>query len=179
MRFDNYSTQSIVAWELYQRDINLCEQFPGDDWHLMAGDIDNEQEWREFIQDYKDFVEVFIVKDCDGLPFGFVYIFNEKGDWDKISIHGGSWLKEKRSLLNFYAMISLLELLFLNGYTDIETSSKATNKQAIRFLQKVGFTPIREQNGYVYMTVSEYNLYSNTLYKRLHSSERTRISSQG
>ena len=77
----------FVKWEPYTKAEMLCGRFSLEQWEQIAGDIQSDIEWADFVENYSDSVKCWVLKKrATNLPIAFVYLFNEEGYWEKISI---------------------------------------------------------------------------------------------
>ena len=151
-------SDSIVKWEVYNNEI-VCENFPCDDWLLIVSDIKSDDEWREFLNVYCEWVKCYILRTCsNNKEIGFVYIYNESGNFDIISIHGGGWEKSIVSTLFYYRGIILIVEHLLNKKIKVRTTISTKNSTAIRFMRSIGFVPYRYTDSTVYMWINEKRL---------------------
>ena len=156
---------SFVIWESYHKDIHLCDRFSVEQWEQIAGDIKSDEEWAGFVERYVNSVKCWILKNrATDNPIAFVYLFNEEGDWQKVSIHGGAW---GSPLLHFRGYILMLKYL-LSQDIKVRTYCNTSNAVAIRFDKSVGFVPYRYTEDEVFMWISEKRLKNSKLYKRFY-----------
>ncbi len=156
---------SFVIWEPYHKDIHLCDRFSVEQWNQIAGDIKSDVEWGEFVGRYVNSVQCWILKNrATNHPIAFVYLFNEEGYWEKVSIHGGGW---EKPLLYYRGYILMLQHLLEQGIK-VRTYCSLSNIAAIRFDRSVGFMPYRYTKNEVYMWISEKTLKKTNLYKRFY-----------
>ena len=156
---------SFVIWEPYHKDIHLCDRFSVEQWKQIAGDIKSDTEWGEFVGRYVNSVQCWILKNrATNHPIAFVYIFNEEGYWEKVSIHGGGW---ENPLMYYRGYILMLQHLLGQGIK-VRTYCSLSNIAAIRFDRSVGFMPYRYTKNEVYMWISEKTLRKTNLYKRFY-----------
>lgn len=156
---------SFVIWEPYHKDIHLCDRFSVEQWKQIAGDIKSDAEWGEFVGRYVNSVQCWILKNrATNHPIAFVYLFNEEGYWEKVSIHGGGW---EKPLLYYRGYILMLQHLLEQG-VKVRTYCSLSNTAAIRFDRSVGFMPYRYTKNEVYMWISEKTLKKTNLYKRFY-----------
>lgn len=158
---------AIVRWELYRGE-SLCDRFPIDQWRLMVTDIESDAEWRDFVNKYKDFVRCYILRsNSDNDEIAFVYLYNESGNFDTVSIHGGGWDRSIKSTMYYYrGFMLMIESLMAQG-RKVRTSCFIDNIRAFRFLRSVGFMPYMRSQTTVYMWINEKRLKNSSIYKRL------------
>ena len=153
---------SFVIWEPYHKDIHLCDRFSVEQWHQIAGDIKSDVEWAEFVGRYVNSVQCWVLKNrATNHPIAFVYLFNEEGYWEKVSIHGGGW---EKPLLYFRGYILMLQHLLRQGIK-VRTNCSLSNIAAIRFDRSVGFVPYKFTDNEVFMWINTKRLKSSKLYK--------------
>ena len=156
---------SFVVWEPYHKDIHLCDKFSVEQWNQIAGDIKSDAEWVEFVECYVNSVQCWVLKNrATNLPIAFVYLFNEEGYWEKVSIHGGGW---ESPLMYYRGYILMLKHLLEKGIK-VRTYCNKSNRAAIRFDRSVGFVPYRYTEDEVFMWISEKRLKNSKLYKRFY-----------
>lgn len=157
---------SSVIWEPYHKDVHLCDRFSVEQWKQIAGDIQSDTGWADFVGRYVNSVKCWILKiRATNHPIAFVYLFNEEGDWQKVSIHGGSW---ESNLLHFRGYILMLKHLIERGMK-VRTYCNKSNSAAIRFDRSVGFVPYRYTKDEVFMWINEKRLKGTKLYKRFYT----------
>ena len=153
---------SFVIWEPYHKDIHLCDRFSVEQWNQIAGDIKSDVEWAEFVGRYVNSVQCWVLKNrATNLPFAFVYLFNEEGYWEKVSIHGGGW---DSPLMYYRGYILMLQHLLGQGIK-VKTYCSLSNIAAIRFDRSVGFVPYKYTDNEVFMWINTKRLKSSKLYK--------------
>ena len=153
---------SFVVWEPYLKDIRLCDRFSVEQWKQIAGDIKSDAEWAEFVGRYVNSVQCWVLKNrATNLPIAFVYLFNEEGYWEKVSIHGGGW----ESPLMYYRGFMLIIKHMLDHGMKVRTYCQLSNPRAIRFVRSVGFVPYRYSEKEVFMWINAKTLKSSELYK--------------
>ena len=153
---------SFVIWEPYHKDIHLCDRFSVEQWNQIAGDIKSDVEWAEFVGRYVNSVQCWVLKNrATNHPIAFVYLFNEEGYWEKVSIHGGGW---EKPLLYFRGYILMLQHLLRQGIK-VRTNCSLSNIAAIRFDRSVGFVPYKYTDNEVFMWINTKRLKSSKLYK--------------
>ena len=156
---------SFVVWEPYHKDDHLCDRFSVEQWKQIAGDIKSDTEWGEFVGRYVNSIQCWVLKNrATNHPIAFVYLFNEEGYWEKVSIHGGGW---EKPLLYYRGYILMLQHLLEQGIK-VRTYCNISNLAAIRFDRSVGFVPYRYTANEVYMWISEKTLKKTKLYKRFY-----------
>lgn len=155
----------LVEWRPAAGGEPVCSRFPLDEWHKIADDIHSEQGWQRFVLRY-DFVHVYVCSDKrDGLPFGFVYLFEEEPPKPIVSFHGGGW-EQKHTLIYAHALILLLERLLSLGIK-VRTSCFNDNTNAFRFLRGLGFVPYLRRTKCTYLRIDIKRLQNSKIYKRL------------
>ena len=160
-------SDTIVKWEVYNNE-TVCKNFPYDDWLLIASDIKNDDEWRDFVNEYGDFVKCYILRNCSNdKEVGFVYLYNESGNFDVVSIHGGGWGENLNSVLLYYrGMILIIDSLLNNG-VKVRTNISVTNLRALRFMRSLGFVTYKTTDNVSYMWINKKRLQSSKIYKYL------------
>ena len=104
----SFVEDAVVRWELYRGEA-LCDRFPIDQWRLMVTEIETDKEWRDFVDKYKDFVRCYILRSVtDNEEVAFVYLYNESGNFDIVSIHGGGWDRSIKSTMYYYRGLILM-----------------------------------------------------------------------
>lgn len=153
---------STVVWEPYHKDIHLCDRFSVEQWEQIAGDIHSDIEWANFVERYVNSIQCWVLKNrATNHPIAFVYLFNEEGYWEKVSIHGGGW---EKPLLYYRGYILMLQHLLGQGIK-VKTYCSLSNIAAIRFDRSVGFVPYKYTDNEVFMWVNTKRLKSSKLYK--------------
>ena len=153
---------TTVIWEPYYRDIHLCDRFSVEQWGQIAGDIHSDIEWANFVERYVNSVKCWVLKNrATNHPIAFVYLFNEEGYWEKVSIHGGGW---EKPLLYYRGYILMLQHLLGQGIK-VRTYCSLSNIAAIRFDRSVGFIPYKYTDNEVFMWINTKRLKSSKLYK--------------
>ena len=152
----------LVKWERYVDEEQIFSKFPTEQWQHIAGDIQSDAEWADFVGRYINSVKCWVLKiRATNLPIAFIYIFNEDGMWKSVSIHGGGW----GSPLMYYRGFILILKHFLGHGLKVRTYCKLSNPRAIRFVRGVGFWPYRYTEDEVFMWISEKKLKNSMLYK--------------
>lgn len=155
---------TFIRWEPYTAGDIICSRFPIEQWHKIVGDIHSDKEWEDFILKYTNSVKCWVLKiNKSNSPIAFVYIFNEEGNWQKISIHGGGW----ENYLMYYRGFMLMIKHMLDHGLKVRTYCQLSNPRAIRFVRSVGFVPYRYSDENVFMWISDKKLKNSVLYKRL------------
>ena len=153
---------SFVVWEPYNKDVHLCDRFSVEQWKQIAGDIKSDTEWGEFVGRYVNSIQCWVLKNrATNHPIAFVYLFNEEGYWEKVSIHGGGW---EKPLLYYRGYILMLQHLLGQGIK-VRTYCSLSNIAAIRFDRSVGFVPYKYTDNEVFMWINTKRLKSSKLYK--------------
>ena len=153
---------SFVVWEPYHKDDHLCDRFSVEQWKQIAGDIKSDTEWGEFVGRYVNSIQCWVLKNrATNHPIAFVYLFNEEGCWEKVSIHGGGW---EKPLLYYRGYILMLQHLLGQGIK-VRTYCSLSNIAAIRFDRSVGFIPYKYTDNEVFMWINTKRLKSSKLYK--------------
>ena len=156
---------SIIKWEPYTEKDLVCAKFPRDVWHNIAGDINSDKEWSNFVLNYKNSVKCWILKKrSNNVAIAMIYIFNEENNWQKVTIHGGAW---GNPIMHYRGYILMLKHLLSQGIK-VRTYCQLFNKVAIRFDRSVGFVPYRYTEDEVFMWISEKRLKNSKLYKRFY-----------
>ena len=160
---DNASiSDGIIKWVSFNREERICERFPLDVWHQIVHDIDSNEEWADFVENYSNSVKCWVLKNKEtNLSIAFIYIFNEDGKWKTVSIHGGGW---GNPLLHIRGYILILKHL-LEQDIKVRTYCRLTNATAIRFDKSVGFVPYRYTNDEVYMWINQNRFQNSRMYK--------------
>lgn len=163
----NLVADTIVKWRPYRTSDIVCDKFPLDDWYQIAGDISSDKEWGEFVINYNNTVKCWVLQRIliNEEIIAMIYIFNEDGKWQKVSIHGGGW---KYPILYYRGYILMLKHL-LDKNIKVRTSCQLSNPSAIRFSRSVGFVPYRYNQKEVFMWININRLTSTKLYKRFYS----------
>lgn len=152
----------FVKWEPYTKAEMLCNRFSLEQWEQIAGDIHSDIEWADFVENHSNSVKCWVLKNrATNLPIAFVYLFNEEGYWEKVSIHGGGW---ESPLMYYRGYILMLKHLLEQGIK-VRTYCKLSNPTAIRFSRSVGFLPYRYSDDEVFMWISSKRLESSRIYK--------------
>lgn len=152
----------FVKWEPYTRAEKLCGRFSLEQWGQIAGDIQSDIEWADFVENYSNSVKCWVLKDKkNNLSIAFIYIFNEDEEWKTISIHGGGW---ESPLMYYRGYILMLQHLLEQGIK-VRTYCNLSNRAAIRFDTSVGFVPYKYTNKEVFMWVNAKRLKGSKLYK--------------
>ena len=155
----------LVKWRPAADNEIVCSRFSPDKWHKIADDIHSEQEWQRFVCRY-DFVHVYVCSDKrDGLPFGFVYLFEEEPPKRIVSFHGGSW--SNLHALTYARGLTLLVERLLSLGIKVRTSCFNDNANALRFLRGFGFVPYLRGTQCTYLWINATRLHNSKLYKRL------------
>lgn len=158
-------SDSIVKWEVYNNEI-VCENFPCDDWQLIVSDIKNDEEWKVFVNENSEWVRCYVLRTCSSnKEIGFVYIYNEYGNFDVVSIHGGGWEKSIVSTLFYYRGMILMLSQLLNKGLKVRTTVSTENLPALRFMRSLGFVPYRYTDTSVYLWINEKRLNGCKIYK--------------
>lgn len=153
---------SLVVWEPYHKGVHLCDRFSNEQWMQIAGDIKSDDEWADFVGHYVHSVKCWILKiRITNQPIAFIYLFNEEGYWQKVSIHGGGW---EKPLMYYRGYILMLKHLLEQGIK-VRTYCKVSNLAAIRFDRSVGFIPYKYTDKEVLMWIDEKRLKSSKLFK--------------
>lgn len=122
----------------------------------------SDAEWAEFVGRYVNSVQCWVLKNrATNLPIAFVYLFNEEGYWEKVSIHGGGW---ESPLMYYRGYILMLKHLLEQGIK-VRTYCNLSNRAAIRFDRSVGFVPYKYTNKEVFMWINAKRLKGSKLYK--------------
>ena len=154
---------SFVVWEPYYKGIHLCDRFSVEQWEQIAGDIESDTEWADFVGRYSNSVKCWVLKiKKTKLPIAFIYLFNEDGLWKTVSIHGGGW---EIPLMYYRGYVLMLKYL-LDQNIKVRTYCQLSNRTAIRFSRSVGFVPYRYTDNNVLMWISSKRLINTKLYKR-------------
>ena len=152
----------FVKWEPYTRAEVLYGRFSLEQWSNIAGDIKSDAEWAEFVGRYVNSVQCWVLKNREtNLSIAFVYLFNEEGYWEKVSIHGGGW---ESPLMYYRGYILMLQHLLEQGIK-VRTYCNLSNRAAIRFDTSVGFVPYKYTNKEVFMWINAKRLKGSKLYK--------------
>lgn len=158
----------FIKWKPYAAGDTVCAKFPLKEWNKIAGDIYSDKEWEDFVLNYKHSVKCWVLqKNANNEQLAVIYIFNEDGKWQKVSIHGGGW---KNPMLYYRGYVLMLKHL-LDNNIKVRTSCQLLNPAAIRFSRSVGFVPYRYAEDEVFMWVSTKTLISSKLYKRFYNNK--------
>ena len=161
----NVIVDDYVKWRPYVSGDILCDRFPLDLWHEIAGDIHSDKEWEDFVLNYGNSIKCWVLERlCKNDPIAFIYAFNEDGNWQKVSIHGGGW---GNPLMYYRGYILMIKHLLGQGYK-VRTYCQLSNAAAIRFDRSVGFVPYRYTEEEVFMWISHKRLENSKLYKRFY-----------
>lgn len=165
----NTVADTIIKWRSYTTVDIVCDRFPLDAWHQIAGDISSDKEWSDFIINYSNSVKCWVLQESltSDEIIAMIYVFNEDGKWQKVSIHGGGW---KNPMLYYRGYVLMLKHL-LDNNIKVRTSCQLLNTAAIRFSRSVGFVPYRYTEDEVYMWISTQRLTSSKLYKRFYNND--------
>lgn len=155
-------SSNLIKWEPYTKDDVLCVRFPLPQWHQIAGDINSDEEWGNFVFKYRSFVKCWVLKKYNDEPIALIYIFNEDDKWQKVSVHGGGW---ENPLMYYHGYVLMLSYLLEKGLK-VRTYCQLSNPRAIRFSRSVGFVPYRYTEDEVFMWINEKRLKQSIIYKR-------------
>ena len=133
----------------------------------MISDIYSDAEWKKFLTEYNDVVKCYILRtNYDDKEIAFVYLYNESGSFDIVSIHGGGWDKSiALSLLYYRGLILMIETLLVKN-VKVRTTCTMNNTRAYKFLRSVGFVKYRFVDDVIYMWINEKRLMQSSVYKR-------------
>lgn len=146
---DLFISDGIIEWRRYDNEVDIFSRFTADEWHKIASDIENKDDWADLLCDYSEFVKCFLLwKLLSNSPIGFVYLLREPDD-DVVSIHGGGWEKSLGASLLYRRSLKLLAKTLLERGLRVRSSCSSDNRRAERFLKGVGFVPYRRRNGVV------------------------------
>ena len=163
MPLNSIVSDGEIKWVPYSRGEIICGRYSLDDWHKAVHDIDSDEQWANFLEEYS-FVKCFVLKSCaDEHPMAFVYIMPEDFDGKVFSIHGGGW----ENYLLYYRGFMLMIKHMLDHGLKVRTYCQLSNPRAIRFVRSVGFVPYRYSDENVFMWISDKKLKNSVLYKRL------------
>lgn len=162
----DFVSDTIVKWEVYNQE-KICANFSFDDWSLIASDIKDDEEWKVFVNENCRWLRCYVLRTCsNNKEIGFVYIYNESGNFDVVSIHGGGWGKSIVSTLFYYRGMILMLRQLLNEGLKIRTTISADNLPALRFMRSLGFVSYRNINKKVFLWINEKRLKNSAVYKR-------------
>lgn len=159
----------IVKWEPYTKAEKLCVRFSLEQWKQIAGDIQSDIEWADFIGSYSNSVKCWVLKNKrTNSSIAFVYIFNEDGKWNTISIHGGGW---KNSIMHYRGWMVILKHLLELGLK-VRTACQKNNTTAYRFIKSAGFVNYSSSDTYDYFWINKQRLTSSKIYKRFYQFDK-------
>lgn len=157
---------SVIRWDLFNNE-DIFSKFKPNEWSLIVSDIYSQQEWQNFINDYCDLVCCYVMRTCrDNREIAFVYLYNEVGIFEIVSIHGGGWDKSLCSSLYYYRGLILIIKELISQNIKVRTSCFENNYRAYKFLRSVGFVRYNTSNGMIYMWINKRRLQSSKIYKR-------------
>lgn len=160
--FDNF-----VYWDKYSLDDNIFSGFSLIDLHKIVHDIDDENSWEKFLDEYQEYYKCYVLhRKPDSKALAFIYIINEDLKWNTITIHGGA-LKGCSVLERYRGYILMLESL-LDAGVKVRTTFSNENLNASRFNKSIGFVKYCEFSGVTYAWINRRRLVSTAIYKRLH-----------
>ena len=158
----------LIKWEPYTEKDVVCARFPLGLWHNIAGDINSDKEWCDFVLNYRNCVRCWILKKkSNNEAIAMIYLFNEEGCWEKVTIHGGAW---GPPLMHYRGYILMIKHLLSQG-VKVRTYCQLSNTAAIRFDRSVGFVPYRYTEDEVFMWISEKKMRNSKLYKRFYPND--------
>ncbi len=159
---------SVIKWEEYNNE-ELFKNFSFDDWNLIVAGVETSEEWSDFLNTYRNWVKCYVLRTClDGKVLGFVYLYNEKGNFETVSVHGGGWGKSLSHTMYYYrGLILIIEYLILQG-KKVRTSCVLGNNNALRFLKSIGFVKYLTTVNAHYLWINEKRLHNSKIYKYIH-----------
>lgn len=166
MRNPVFCCNQILRWDLYDGE-SLCSRFHVQEWNKMVSDIYSDAEWKKFLTEYNDVVKCYILRtNHDDKEIAFVYLYNESGSFDIVSIHGGGWNKSiGLSILYYRGLILMIETL-LKQNVKVRTTCMSSNTRAYNFLRSVGFVKYSSVDDVICMWINEKRLMQSSIYKR-------------
>lgn len=129
---------SHIRYTVYNPYETIRDKFSANMWHNLIGEIETDDELRDFFLEYPNYTAGFIVKK-DNVPIGFVYIILEDLNKPIISFHGGAWHNSPSAAFSYYRGVYLLIKNLLDLGIKVRTSCLKSNKRAVRFLRSIGF----------------------------------------
>ncbi len=162
--FQSFS-DSFVKWEPYCGEL-IVERFSNEEWKLMVSDICSDEEWKVFVNENSEWIRCYVLRTySSNKEIGFIYIYNEYGNFDVVSIHGGGWEKSIVSTLFYYRGMILMLSQLLNKGLKVRTTVSTENLPALRFMRSLGFVPYRYTDTSVYLWINEKRLNGCKIYK--------------
>lgn len=161
-------SDKLIRWELYTKEINLCSKFPSNEWSKIITDISSDKEWNQFLSDYKDIIECYILIDnFNNNIIGFIYIYLESYSCRVLSIHGGGWnTSTKLSILYYRGIFKMIDSI-LNQNIKLRTSCLKDNTKAFNYIKSLGFVKFREDEKFFYFWINRRRINLNKIYKRI------------
>lgn len=113
---------------------NIVSRFTKQDWHLIASDVNTEEEWCKLLEEYPDFIQSYvIISQKDNIPFAFFYLLHEYEDKRIVSFHGGGWNNSiYHTMLHFRSAFLIVKSLTESGFK-VRTYCKSYNDNAYKF----------------------------------------------
>ena len=166
MRNSVFCYNQLLRWDLYDGE-SLCNRFDIQEWNKMVSDIYSDAEWKKFLTEYNAVVKCYILRtNYDDKEIAFVYLYNESGSFDIVSIHGGGWDKSiALSILYYRGLILMIETLLVKN-VKVRTTCTMNNTRAYKFLRSIGFVKYRSVDDVIYMWINEKRLKQSSIYKR-------------
>ena len=161
---------SYVKWIPYGEGDNILNKFSKEEWHLIASDIDTEDELMELLINYPHKIQAFVLYEiATEQPIAFVYILQEgEADNNLVSYHGGGWHKSiHHTMLYYRGTILMVEKLLSKGFKVI-TYNDIDNRNAFRFMQGAGFVKYYTSDTKNYMSIDNSLLEQSMIYQYLH-----------
>ncbi len=136
-------------WKLYEgEDLLSSFAFSLEEWHQIVTDIDNMEDWRNFLREYSSYSTCYVMyrKNSD-VPIAMCWILAEHGQFDDcprgmaVSFHGGGWSDDFADKY-YYAKGCLLIAAYLKGLgCRVFTAVAPDNLPAKNLIEKIGFQP--------------------------------------
>lgn len=138
MSHPNFPFDNFVYWDKYSLDDNIFSGFSLIDLHKIVHDIDDENSWAKFLDEYQEYYKCYVLhRKSDSKALAFIYIINEDLKWNTITIHGGA-LAGCSVLERYRGYILMLESL-LDAGVKVRTTFSNENLNASRFNKSIGF----------------------------------------
>ena len=167
MSHPNFPFDNFVYWDKYSLDDNIFSGFSLIDLHKIVHDIDDENSWAKFLDEYQEYYKCYVLhRKSDSKALAFIYIISEDLKWNTITIHGGA-LAGCSVLERYRGYILMLESL-LDAGVKVRTTFSNENLNASRFNKSIGFVKYCEFSGVTYAWINRRRLVSTAIYKRLH-----------
>ena len=163
---------SYVKWVPYKDGDDILNKFSKEDWHLIASDVNSEDELSELLRSYPHKIQGFVLYEiATEQPIAFVYILKESSADDMVSYHGGGWHKSMHhTILYSRGTIVMVEKLLSKGFKVI-TYNDIGNKRAFHFMQGVGFAKYYTSDTNNYMFINDDLLKNSKMYEYLYKTK--------